>query len=55
MICFQGEPFNITLIQVYAPTTGAYGWGMDFSFSKKQQLKKLKLNRSIKTYKTFWN
>ena len=22
-VCFQGEPFNITLIQVYAPTSNA--------------------------------
>ena len=21
-VCFQGKPFNITVIQVYAPTTG---------------------------------
>ena len=35
---FQGKPFNITVIQVYAPPV---------------TLKKLKLNGSIKTYKTF--
>ena len=23
LICFQGKPFNITVIQVYAPTTNA--------------------------------
>ena len=23
MVCFQGKPFNITVIQVYAPTTNA--------------------------------
>ena len=34
---FQGKPFNITVIQVYAPTTDA---------------EKLKLNGSMKTYKT---
>ena len=34
---FQGKPFNITVIQVYAPV----------------MLKKLKLNGSMKTYKTF--
>ena len=35
---FQGKPFNVTVIQVYAqPIT----------------LKKLKLNSSMKTYKTF--
>ena len=37
-VSFQGKPFNITVIQVYAPTTNA---------------KKLKLNGSVKTYKTF--
>ena len=35
---FQGKPFNITVIQVYAPTV---------------TLKKLKLKGSMKTYKTF--
>ena len=35
---FQGKPFNITVIQVYAPPV---------------TLKKLKLNSSMKTYKTF--
>ena len=34
---FQGKPFNITVIQVYAPTA---------------MLKKLKLNGSMKTYNT---
>ena len=34
---FQGKPFNITVIQVYAPISN---------------LKKLKLNSSMKTYKT---
>ena len=35
---FQGKPFNITVIQAYAPTSNA---------------EKLKLNSSMKTYKTF--
>ena len=35
---FQGKPFNITVIQAYAPPV---------------MLKKLKLNGSMKTYKTF--
>ena len=35
---FQGKPFNITVIQVYAPTSNA---------------EELKLNGSVKTYKTF--
>ena len=37
-VCFQGKPFNITVIQAYAPSV---------------MLKKLKLNNSMKTYKTF--
>ena len=37
---FQGKPFSITVIQVYAPTSN---------------VKKLKLNGSMKTYKTLWN
>ena len=35
---FQGKPFSITVIQVYAPTTNA---------------EELKLNSSMMTYKTF--
>ena len=37
-VCLQGKPFNIKVIQVYAPTS---------------TLKKLKLNGFMKTYKTF--
>ena len=37
-VCFQGKPFNITVIQVYVPISNAV---------------KLKLNSSMKTYKTF--
>ena len=38
LVHFQGKPFNITVIQVYAPTL---------------MLKKLKLNGSMKTYNIF--
>ena len=37
-VCFQGKPFNITVIQVYALTSNA---------------EEAKLNGSMKTYKTF--
>ena len=36
-VCFHGKPFNITVTQVYAPTTNT---------------KELKLNGSMKIYKT---
>ena len=39
-LCFQGKPFNITVIKVYALPL---------------MLKKMKLNGSMNTYKTFWN
>ena len=39
-VLFQGKPFNITVIQAYA---------------QPKMLKKLKLNVSMKTYKTFQN
>ena len=37
-VCFQGKPFNITVIQAYVPTGNA---------------EEDKLNSSMKTYKTF--
>ena len=37
-VCFQGKLFNITVVQVYPETS---------------RLKKLKLNSSMKAYKTF--
>jgi len=39
---FQGKPFNITVIQVYAPASNA-----------EEAEVMLKLNGSMKTYKTF--
>ena len=38
LVCFQGKPFSITVIQVYAPTI---------------MQEKMKLNGPMKTYKTF--
>ena len=37
-VCFQGKPFTITVIQVYAPTINT---------------EEVELNGSMKTYKTF--
>ena len=39
-LCFQGKPFNITVIQVYAPTSNA-------------EEAEVEQNDSMKTYKTF--
>ena len=37
-VCFQGKPFNITIIQVYSPTSNT---------------EEAELEHSVKTYKTF--
>jgi len=38
--CFQGKPFSITVIQVYATTSNA---------------EEAEVEGSVKTYKMFWN
>ena len=40
-VCFQGKPFNITLIQVYAPTTGAKEAEVDQFYEDLQNLLEL--------------
>ena len=40
-VCFQGKPFNITVIQVYAPTSNAEEAGVEWSCEDLQNLLKL--------------
>ena len=40
-ICFQGKPFNITVIQVYAPTTNAEEAGVERFYEDLQDLLEL--------------
>ena len=49
---FQGKPFNITVIQVYAPTTNAEKAEVEH-IPQPLMPKKLKLNSSMKIYNTF--
>ena len=37
-VCFQGKPFNITVIQVYAPTTNAEGAEVEWFYDDLQDL-----------------
>ena len=37
-ICFQGKPFNITVIQVYAPTSNAEEAEVEWSYDDLQEL-----------------
>ena len=40
-VCFQGKPFNITIIQVYAPTTNAKEAEAEWFYEDLQDLIKL--------------
>ena len=37
-VCFQGKPFSITVIQVYAPTTNAEEAEVDWFYEDLQDL-----------------
>ena len=41
-VCFQGKPFNITVIQVYAPTTKAKEAEIEWFYEDLQDLLELK-------------
>ena len=40
-VCFQGKPFNITVIQVYAPTSNAEEAKLERSYEDLQDLLEL--------------
>ena len=41
LVCFQGRPFNITVIQVYAPTTYAKEAEVDQIYEDQEDLHKI--------------
>ena len=41
LVCFQGKLFNITVIQVYAPTTNAEEGKADWFYEDLQELQEL--------------
>ena len=41
LVCFQGKPFNITVIQVYAPTSNAEEAEVEWFYKDLQDLLKL--------------
>ena len=44
---FQGKPFNITIIQVYAPTTNAEEAEVEWFYEKLQDFLELTLKKDI--------
>ena len=52
-VCFQGKPFNITVIQVYAPTTNARE--AELFYEDLQDLLELTPKKDILFIKGDWN
>ena len=46
-VCFQGKPFNITVIQVYAPTSNAEEAEVEWFYEDLQDLLELKPKRDV--------
>ena len=54
-ICFQGKPFNITVIQVYAPTSNAEEAEVEQSYEDLQDLLELILKIDVLFIIGVWN
>ena len=54
-VCFQGKPFNITVIQVYAPTTNAKEAEVERFYEDLQDLLELTPKRDILFIIGAWN
>ena len=52
---FQGKPFSITVIQVYAPTTDAVEAEIDQTYEDLQDLLKLTPKKDVIFIKGGWN
>ena len=55
MVCFQGKPFNITLIQVYAPNTNAEEAETEWFYEDLQDLLELTPKRDVLFIIGDWN
>ena len=53
-VCFQGKPFNITVIQVYAPTTNAEDV-VEQSYEDLQDLLELTTKKDVLFITEDWN
>ena len=54
-ICFQGKPFNITVIQVYAPTSNAEETEVEEFYEDLQELLELTLQKDVLFIIGDWN
>ena len=55
-VCFQGRPFNITVIQVYAPTSNAEEAEVEWFYEDLQDLieSESEVTQSCPTLRTPW-
>ena len=54
-VCFQGKPFNITVIQVYAPTSNADEAEVEWFFEELQDLLELTPKKDVLFIIGDWN
>ena len=54
-VCFQGKPFNITTIQVYAPTSNAEEAEVEWFYEDLQDLLELTPKRDVLFNIGDWN
>ena len=54
-VCFQGKPFNITVIHVYAPTTNAGEAEVEQFYEDLQDLLELTLQKEVLYIIGYWN
>ena len=54
-VCFQGKPFNITVIQVYAPTSNAEEAEIEWFYEDLQDLLELTPKKDVLFIIGDWN
>ena len=54
-VCFQGKPFNITIIQVYAPTSNAEEAEVEYFYEDRQDLLELTPKTDVLFITGDWN
>ena len=54
-VCFQGKPFNFTVIQAYAPTSNTEEAEVEWFYEDLQDLLELTLKKDVLFIKGGWN
>ena len=54
-LCFQGKPFNITVIQAYAPTSNAEEAEVEWFYEDLQNLLELTPQKDVLFITGYWN